>query len=78
MTDQQRAALLREISAVLEIPVPRREDEITIAEAAREWGCSDSTARRRLWQAVESGIMQQRRAVGSNGPCWVFSLVRDE
>lgn len=77
MTDQQRIAILREITAVLEIPVPRQEDEITIAEAAAEWDCSDTTARRWLRKAVAHGLLKERKAIGPKGPCSVFSLVQD-
>ena len=66
--DDERAAMLTEIAALWGVEDRARlpQPNVTVAEAAREWGTSELLARRRL-QALEAAGQLASRTVREAG-----------
>ena len=72
-----RAAILDEVTALCAPPGPVAEDEVTIGQVAERWGCSVSTAERRLIRAVADGTLERRQAVNpeTGRACWAYRVL---
>jgi predicted ArsR family transcriptional regulator len=71
-----RAQILAEIITLSALPLPVREDEITVREYADASGLGPSAAKRRLDQLVDAGQLAVRDATTGQGhPCRAYRKV---
>ncbi len=77
MTDEERRAILEEITAICQPPEPLQPYEVTTEMLMAQWDCSHQTARRRLQRAVNAGLVEMRDAVHNGHPCKAYRIVEE-